>query len=85
MLSVAIFAENVARGLDIASQNPYSPLMVEGKVLKGERRAAGLLMRDIAREIGVSRQTLWAVERAAEVKPAYVESYRAAVARLRGA
>ena len=63
---------------------PQDRSMVEGKVLKDERLAAGLYLRDIAKEIGRSRQTLWAIERAAEVKPAYVEAYRAAIARLGG-
>lgn len=57
--------------------------MVDGATLKRERKAERLFMYEIAKEIGVSRQTLWSIERQAEVPPHYVESYRAAIARLK--
>lgn len=56
--------------------------MTTGKQLRTERRALELKMTDVARLMGVSRTTLWTIEKAAEVHPAQEAAFRDAVARL---
>ena len=53
-----------------------------GKELRLHRQAADLLVKDVAREMGVSTATLWTIERRAEVPSAQAEKFREAVARL---
>jgi transcriptional regulator with XRE-family HTH domain len=54
-----------------------------GPTLRRERRLADVSATAVAARMGVSRQTLWAIERAVEVTPERVAAYRAAVETLR--
>lgn len=56
--------------------------MTTGKELRWARRKAELKATDVARESGLSRTTLWAIEKAAEVRADQADSIRAAIARL---
>lgn len=53
-----------------------------GPTLRRERRLAEVSATAVAQALGVSRQTLWAIERAVEVTPERVAAYRAAVKTL---
>lgn len=53
-----------------------------GPTLRRERRLADVSATAVAAFMGVSRQTLWAIERAVEVTPERVAAYRAAVKTL---
>ena len=50
-----------------------------GKTLKRERTRALVSATALAARLGISRQTLWIIEQAAEVDPARVLAYRAAL------
>jgi transcriptional regulator with XRE-family HTH domain len=54
-----------------------------GKTLRLERVRADLTIIAVASEMGLSRQSLWSLERAAVVDPARAKQYRDAVERLR--
>lgn len=54
--------------------------MASGTDLKVERIRARLTMRQVAERMGISRQALWAIERAESVDQAREAQYRAAVA-----
>lgn len=56
--------------------------MTTGKDLRWERRKAELKATDVARAAGISRTTLWTIEKSAAVEPAQEEVVRAAIARL---
>ncbi len=51
-----------------------------GPDLRVERRAAEVTTVDLASRMGVSRQTLWALERSAIVTADRAQQYRAALA-----
>lgn len=53
--------------------------LASGTDLKVERVRAGLTMREIARRMGTSRQTLYHIERAETVSPKWEAAYRAAL------
>ena len=57
----------------------------KGPTLRRERRQAEVTATAVAAALGVSRQTLWAIERAVEVTPERVAAYRSAVETLRDA
>lgn len=59
--------------------------MTTGKTLRMERIAADVLFKDLLAAMGVSRTTLWAIERRAEVPAAQVVLYRDSLARLQTA
>lgn len=66
--------------LTIVTTRFYYPAMpTTGKQLRRLRRASELTTVAVAARMGVSRQTLWGIERAAEVSPERAEQYRAAV------
>jgi DNA-binding XRE family transcriptional regulator len=50
-----------------------------GKSLRRLRRSNEVTTIALASRMGVSRQTLWAIERAGEVDSKYVDSYRMAL------
>ena len=54
-----------------------------GKALRSERRRLDITATDLAARMGISRQTLWVIERSGSVEPLRVEQYRAGVAALR--
>lgn len=56
--------------------------MSTGKTLRLERFSNDVLIQDVAREMGVSRATVYAIERRPVVKAEQVAAYRAAVARV---
>lgn len=56
--------------------------MATGKTLRLERIADDVLIMDVAREMGVARSTIHAIEHRFVVKPDQAAAYRAAVARL---
>ena len=56
-----------------------------GKTLRAERRRVEISATDLAARMGLSRQTLWVIERSGVVEPIRVEQYRAALAALRDA
>lgn len=59
----------------------YSPAMTTtGKELRLARVAADLTITEVAARIGISRQSLWAIERMAVVDPNRAIQYRAALA-----
>jgi DNA-binding XRE family transcriptional regulator len=60
-------------------------MATSGMDLKLERTRAHLTAVQVAARIGVSRQTLWATERAAYVDSDKAAAYRAAVEALRDA
>lgn len=60
-------------------------MATSGKTLRLERVRADLTATALARQMGLSRQTLWATERAAAVDPDRVIQYRAAIKTLRDA
>lgn len=53
--------------------------MATGTELKIERIRAGLTMRQVAERMGISRQSLWAIERQETVDPTRERQYRAAL------
>lgn len=53
-----------------------------GPTLRRERRQAEVSATAVAARMSISRQTLWAIERAVEVSPERVDAYRAAVKTL---
>jgi len=53
-----------------------------GPTLRRERRLADVTATAVAAALGVSRQTLWAIERSVDVTPERVAAYRAAVKTL---
>lgn len=53
--------------------------MATGTDLKVERVRAGLTMTEVARRMGVSRQTLWGIERAETVAAEREHQYREAL------
>ena len=53
-----------------------------GQTLRIERLRANLTATAVAAQMGLSRQSLWVIERAARVKPERVVAYRAAVKTL---
>jgi transcriptional regulator with XRE-family HTH domain len=56
------------------------PVMaVSGNELKVERVRAHVTIIDLAARMGLSRQTLWGIERAARVSPERAVQYRAAL------
>lgn len=56
-----------------------------GNDLKVERVRANLKAREVAAQMGLSRQAVWGLERAAEVDPERAQEYLAAVETLRDA
>jgi transcriptional regulator with XRE-family HTH domain len=54
-----------------------------GPTLRIERLRANLTATALAAQMGLSRQALWALERAARVTPERVTAYREAVKTLR--
>jgi transcriptional regulator with XRE-family HTH domain len=56
-----------------------------GKTLKLERVRAEVTIVDLAARMGLSRQSLWVLERSATVDPSRVSQYRAALDGLRDA
>ena len=56
--------------------------MATGKELRLLRFGCDLTTVQLAAEMGISRTTLWSMERAATVRPEQANAYRAAVARL---
>jgi transcriptional regulator with XRE-family HTH domain len=56
-----------------------------GKALRTERRRYEITATDLAARMGLSRQTVWVIERSGAVDPSRVEQYRAALASLRDA
>jgi len=56
-----------------------------GPTLRRERRLADVSATAVAKEMHLSRQTLWAIERAVEVTPERVAEYRTAVKTLHDA
>jgi transcriptional regulator with XRE-family HTH domain len=50
-----------------------------GTDLKIERVRAGLTMKQVAERMGISRQSLWAIERQETVDPTREAEYRAAL------
>lgn len=58
------------------------PMPTPGKTLRRERRAKEITTVDLARQMGISRATLWTIEKSAEVDPGRVVDYRAAVKAL---
>lgn len=64
----------------------YSPRMATaGKTLKVERVRAEVTIVDLAAQMGLSRQSLWVLERSASVAPLRVAQYRTALAAVRDA
>ena len=55
---------------------------VTGHQLRVERVAANVSVNGIAEAMGVSRTTIWALERRALVSEAHAQSFRDAIARL---
>ena len=53
--------------------------MATGTDLKVERVRAGLTMRQVAERMGISRQSLWAIERQETVDDTREAQYRAAL------
>lgn len=53
-----------------------------GHTLRIERVRARISVTALAAQMGISRQTLWTIERAAQVAPDRVADYRAAVRTL---
>ena len=53
-----------------------------GLDLKVERVRAKLSLNEVVAEMGVSRTTVWTIEKAPEVKPETAQAYRDAIARL---
>ena len=64
--------------------NPASEdqMPTRGPTLRRERRLADVSATAVAAQMKISRQTLWAIERAVEVTPERVAAYRAAVKTL---
>lgn len=56
--------------------------MATGRELRLLRQTADLLVKDVAREMGVSTATLWTIERRAEVPAVQAQRFRDAIARL---
>lgn len=56
-----------------------------GKTLRTERRRYEITATDLAARMGLSRQTVWVIERSGVVDPTRVEQYRGALASLRDA
>lgn len=56
--------------------------MTTGKDLRIERVRADVKVQDLARAMGVSRTTLWTIEKSASPLPDQVVAVRAALARL---
>ncbi len=56
-----------------------------GPTLRIERLRADISVVALAAQLGVSRQTLWSMERAAKVAPERVAAYREAIESLRAA
>lgn len=54
-----------------------------GKTLRRERRLAEVTATALAARMGISRMTLYVIERSAEVEPARVKQFRDALADLR--
>ena len=54
-----------------------------GTTLKVERTRAGVTISALAARMGVSRQTLWGIERAAKVSNERTAQYREALLTLR--
>jgi transcriptional regulator with XRE-family HTH domain len=54
-----------------------------GTTLKVERTRAGVTITALAARMGVSRQTLWGIERAGKVSNERTDQYRAALVSLR--
>lgn len=55
-----------------------------GKTLRSERRRHDITATDLAARMGISRQTLWVIERSGEPEPTRIAQYREALAALRG-
>lgn len=72
--------------LDKCQTRAYTYLMpTTGKALRSERRRYEITATDLAARMGLSRQTVWVIERSGAVDPIRVEQYRAALATLRDA
>ena len=70
--------------LDNCRGASYIPDMATtGKTLRIERLRAEVTMVDLAARMGLSRQSLWVLERSAKVDPTRVLEYRAALNALR--
>jgi transcriptional regulator with XRE-family HTH domain len=54
-------------------------MQTSGTDLKVERVKANVTIQDIAARMGVSRQTVWGIERSAHVSPERASQYRAAL------
>lgn len=54
-------------------------MAVSGKDLRVERATADITVTDIAARMGLSRQSLWVLERSAIVAPDRVHQYRQAL------
>jgi len=57
-------------------------MQTSGTDLKVERVKANVSIQDIAARMGVSRQTVWGIERSAHVAPDRAAQYRAALLTL---
>ena len=58
-------------------------MAVTGRQLKVERVAAGVAQGAVARAMGLSRQTVWAIENAPLARDDHAKAYRSALVRLR--
>lgn len=54
-------------------------MQISGNDLKVERVKADVSIKDLAARMGLSRQSLWGIERAARVAPYRVTQYREAL------
>lgn len=54
-------------------------MQISGTDLKVERVKANLTIQAVAARMGVSRQTIWGIERAANVAPERADQYRRAI------
>ena len=53
-----------------------------GRELRTLRTLSGVTVNDLVKAIGLSRTTVWSIERQAVVKPETAAKYRDAIARL---
>lgn len=66
--------------IDTCQATGDTPVMpTTGPQLRRLRRKSEITTVALAARMGISRQTLWAIERAAEVDPDRAKQYRAAV------
>lgn len=69
----------------VRTRQYLAAMATTGKTLKLERVRAEVTIVDLAARMGLSRQSLWVLERSATVDPNRVEQYRAALAGLNDA